>query len=51
MKPLPNLLLVITDAQGHGDPAQLSEKLLDQDLNLSPPQPAGEFNSAIYFRN
>ena len=51
MKPLPKLLLVITDDQGCGDPGQLSEKFLDQELNLSPPQPAGEPNPAIYSWN
>ena len=52
MKPLPNLLLVITGDQGRGDPAQLSEKSLGQDLNLNfSPQPAGEPNSAVYFWN
>jgi hypothetical protein len=52
MKPLLNLLLVVTGDQGCGNPGQLSEKSLDQDLNLNfSPQPAGEPNSAIVFRN
>jgi hypothetical protein len=50
MKPLPTLLLVITGDQGCGDLGQLIQKLLDQDLNLSP-QPAGEPNPATYFWN
>ena len=52
MKPLAILLLVITGTQGSGDPGQISEKSLDQELNLNfSPQPAGEFNPAIYFWN
>jgi hypothetical protein len=48
MKPLPNLLLDITGDQGSDDPGQISGKSLDHDPNL---QPAGEANSAVYFRN
>ena len=52
MKPLPNLLLVITGDQGCGDPSQLSEKSLVQDLNLNfSPTPASEPNSAVYCWN
>jgi hypothetical protein len=52
MKQHPNLLLVITGDQGSGDPGQISETFLDQDLNLNfSLQPVGEHNSAIVFRN
>jgi hypothetical protein len=52
MKQPPKLFLVITDAQGSGNPGQLREKSLDQDLNLNfSSQPAGEPNSAIYLWN